>query len=274
MSESICHDVALHSLSRLSFNEKDMAPAPESKKMITLHVEEMRSPMSNFLDLPREIRDIIYSLIFIVDGPLYPNRERAGMADSIALLRTNHQIYAEAVAILYGWNTFQIRGTPAWSAPEFLNLLGSQRREGFLRPSQWAVDMSPFCLARHYLKRLYIPSHNINLDRLKHLISLLKYFPNLEYLRVIYNGSFGVKDMDVVNVCRLFRDRRPLVRNFILCKRIRYSEAEDISWMLWEDRYRNWSSVPAQEKMPHVWRSQDGDLREAVVVYAPQTIPE
>ncbi|KAH9215879.1 hypothetical protein DL95DRAFT_132343 [Leptodontidium sp. 2 PMI_412] len=273
MSELICDDNALHSVSRLSLEQKDTPT--ESSKMMILQVEEVLPVGSHFLNLPREIRDAIYSVMFVVDGPLYPNKERAGMADYIALLRTNRQVYAEAVEILYGRNTFQIRGTPAWTAPELLNLLGSQRRDGFLRPSQWAVDMSKLCLARYYLKRLYIPSHNINLDRLKHLISLLKYFPNLEYLRVIYNGSFGVKDMDVVNVCRLFRDRRPLVQNFILCKRIRYSEAEDISWMLWEQRYRNWSSVPQEEKLlPHMWRSQDCVLRQATVVPAPQTIPE
>ncbi|CZT02095.1 hypothetical protein WAI453_002621 [Rhynchosporium graminicola] len=241
---------------------------------MVIQVGKAKPVTSNFLHLPREIRDLIYSLLFVVDGLLYPNRERSGMAEYIALLRTNRQVYAESLEILYGRNTFQIRGTPAWSAPEFLNMLGSQRREGFVRPSQWAIDMSKFCLARQYLKRLYIPSHNINLDRLKHLISLLKYFPNLEYLRVIYNGSFGVKDMDVVNVCRLFRDRRPLVESFVLCKRIRYSEAEDISWMLWEERYRDWKSVEAETGMKHVWRSQDGDLKEAGIVYAPQRIPE
>ncbi|KAK0123991.1 hypothetical protein ONS95_008980 [Cadophora gregata] len=238
-----------------------------------LDVEEMKSQELHLLNLPREIRDTIYDVMFVVDGPLYPSKERAGVADYISLLRTNRQVYTEVVEVLYGRNMFQIRGTPAWTAPEFLNLLSSQRRDGFLRPSQWAVDMSKVCLARHYLKRLYIPSHNINLDRLKHLISLLKYFPNLEYLQVIYNGSFGVKDMDVINVCRLFRDRRPLVQG-ALCKRIRYSEAEDISWMLLEQPYRNWSSLPPDEKMPHMWRSQDGGLREAKVVPAPQRIPE
>ncbi|PVH77902.1 hypothetical protein DL98DRAFT_259563 [Cadophora sp. DSE1049] len=269
MSEFIYNHVSLDSV--LSFQKTNMST--ESCKTMIFHVEEVAPQESYFLNLPREIRDAIYSIMFVVDGPLYPNKERAGVADFISLLRTNRQIYAEAVEILYARNTFQIRGTPAWTAPEFLNLLGSQRRDGFLRPSQWAVDMSKLCLARHYLKRLYIPSHNINLDRLKHLISLLKYFPNLEYLRVIYNGSFGVKDMDVVNVCRLFRDRRPLVQG-VLCKRIRYSEAEDISWMLLEKPYRNWSSVPTEEKMPHMWRSQDGVLREAKVVAAPQMIPE
>ncbi|KAH7389032.1 hypothetical protein BKA64DRAFT_711139 [Cadophora sp. MPI-SDFR-AT-0126] len=243
-----------------------------SMKMI-FHVEETAIQESYFLNLPREIRDAIYGIMFVVDGPLYPNKERSGVLDFMSLLRTNRQIYAEAVEILYGRNTFQIRGTPGWRAPEFLNLLSSQRRDGFQRPSQWAVDMSKLCLARHYLKRLYIPSFNINLDCLKHLISLLKYFPNLEFLRVVYTGSFGVKDMDVVNIFRLLRDRRPLVQG-ALCKRIRYSQAEDISWMLLEKPYRTWSSVPTEEKMPHMWRSQEGVLREAMVVSAPQNIPE
>ena len=271
MPEFIYNDVSLDSVSYPSFHPTSMST--ESSKTMILHVEETVLQESYFLNLPREIRDVIYTVMFVVDGPLYPNRERAGVADFVSLLRTNRQVYAEAVQILYGRNTFQIRGTPAWTSPEFLNLLSSQRRDGFLRPSQWAADMSTVCLARHYLKRLYIPSHNINLDRFKHLVSLLKYFPNLEFLHVIYNGSFGVKDMDVVNVCRLLRDLRPLTQG-MLCKRIRYSEAEDISWMLLEKPYRNWSSVSPEEKMPHVWRSQDGVLREAKVVAAPQRIPE
>ena len=185
MPEFIYNDVSLGSVSYPSFHQTSMST--ESSKTMILHVEETVLQESYFLNLPREIRDAIYTVMFVVDGPLYPNRERAGVADFVSLLRTNRQVYAEAIQILYGRNTFQIRGTPAWTSPEFLNLLSSQRRDGFLRPSQWAADMSTVCLARHYLKRLYIPSHNINLDRFKHLVSLLKYFPNLEFLHVIYN---------------------------------------------------------------------------------------
>ncbi|KAE8449606.1 hypothetical protein EG329_007936 [Mollisiaceae sp. DMI_Dod_QoI] len=226
------------------------------------------------LELPREIRDQIYTLMFLSSGPVYPSRDRAGIADYLGLLRTNQHIYSEVVEILYGRNTFQIRGEPRWKAPELLNLLSSQRRDGFMHPSMWAFHTNKICLARLHLKKLYIPSHNISLDRLKHLFSLLKCFPNLEYIRVVYIGSFGVKDMDVVNVCRLFRDRRPLVENFVLCKRIRYSEAEDISWMIWEMPSRNWTSIFDVTNMRHMWKNEDGVLRQAVVVSAPQNIPE
>jgi len=226
------------------------------------------------LELPREIRDHIYSLIFLSSGPVYPSRDRAGISDYLGLLRTNQLIYSEVVEMLYGRNTFQIRGEPRWKAPELLNMLSSQRRDGFIHPSMWAFHTNKICLARLHLKKLYIPSHNISLDRLKHLFSLLKYFPNLEYIRVVYIGSFGVKDMDVVNVCRLFRDRRPLVENFVLCKRIRYSEAEDISWMIWETPYRSWTSIFDVTNMRHMWKNEDGVLRQAVVVNVPQNIPE
>lgn len=85
----------------------------ECSKMMVLQVEEIRPMKSYFLNLPREIRDTIYNVMFVVDEPLYPNRERAGMAAYIALLRTNRQIYAKAVETLYGKNTSQILGTPA-----------------------------------------------------------------------------------------------------------------------------------------------------------------
>ena len=245
----------------------------ECSKDVLLYIKVQ--PTSQFLDLPREIRDHIYILMFLSDVPVYPSKDRAGISEYLGVLRTNRQIYSEAVEILYSQNTFQIRGTPGWKAPELLNLLSSQRRNGFLQPSFWAVSTSKVCLARHYLRKLYFPSHNISLDRLKHLFSLLKYFPNLDYLRVVYNGSLGLKDMDVVSVCRLFRDRRPLLKNFVLCKRIRYTEAEDISWMISEKPFRNWSkSISDDNNTPHLWKNQDGVFRQALVINAPQSIPE
>lgn len=260
-------------VSPIAITNLSIEAASSSSKVTLVQVEEVHSTCY-FLELPREVRDQIYSLIFLSDGPIYPSRSRSGIAEYLGLLRTNQHIYSEVVEILYGRNTFQIRGEPRWKAPELLNLLSSQRRDGFIHPSMWAFHTSKICLARLHLKKLYIPSHNINLERLKHLFSLLKYFPNLEYLRVVYTGSFGVKDMEVVNICRLFRDRRPMVENFVLCKRIRYSEAEDISWMIWEMPYRNWTNVSDAKDMRHMWKNSDGVLRQAVVVDAPQSIPE
>lgn len=262
----------------VSSSIEEMNPSLEGSKVMLVQVEEV-NPTSLLLELPREVRDHVYSLIFLSDGPMYPSRDRAGIAEYLGLLRTCQQIYSEVVEVLYGRNTFQIRGEPRWKAPELLNLLSSQRRDGFirdglLRPSVKDFQTNKICLSRFHLKKLYIPSHNISLSQLKHLFSLLKYFPNLEYLRVVYTGSFGVKDMEVINLCRLYRDRRPQLENFVLCKRIRYSEAEDISWILWESPYRKWTSISNVKDMKHVWKNEEGALRKAIVVSAPQSIPE
>lgn len=267
MDLSTENDASLESLSLSS------PKLPEDKHVI-LHVEELETTAFEFMDLPREIRDCVYSVMFLKDGPLYPSHERAGIAPYLGLLRSNHQVYAEAVGILYGRNTFQIRGTPAWKAPELLNLVAGQRRDSHLLTLLWTFDANKSCLGRFCLKKLYFPSHNISLDRLKHLISLLKYFPNLEQLKVIYLGGRGIADMEVINICRLLRDRRPSLKNFTLCKRVAYKEAEDISWMLWEKPYRNWTSIVDDMARKHVWENQDGVSKKAAVVSAPQSIPE
>lgn len=207
----------------------------------TEHVEEIQRIIA-FDILPREIRDQIYALAFLKNGTIYPNKERAGISEYIALLLVNRIIYAEAVQILYGWNIFQIRGVLARNgkSPEFLNRISGQRYHHTISHLQTA-HTNHVCLARFHLRKLYIPSHNISVDRLKHLISLLKYFPNLEYLRVVYLGSVGIRDMEIVNILRLLRDRRPLLKNFSLWKRTSYKEAEDITWMILEKPYQNWT---------------------------------
>ncbi|KAN0099634.1 hypothetical protein V8E51_013409 [Hyaloscypha variabilis] len=243
-------------------------------KDVILQVEEVEPP-PKFLDIPREIRDHIYCIIFLADGNLYPSKEQAGISEYLGLLRTNHQIYSEAVEILYGRNTFQIRSTPARESPTLLNLLCSQRRDGFRQtPKGTIVDYHQVCLARHALRKLYIPSHNIAFERLKHLFSLLKHFPNLEELRVVYSGVSWMKDMDVAFYCRLLRDRCPWIRNFVLLRRISYAEAEDISWMVGERPYSNWSIDTSDKSLKHMWRNQSGVLRQAVVVKAPQNLAE
>jgi len=247
--------------------------ATKAKEVILL-VKEVQPP-PRFLDLPREIRDHIYCLMFLVHENVYPSKERAGMAEYLSLLRTNRQIYSEAVEVLYGRNTFQIRSTPAQELLSFLNLLCSQRRDGFRQtPKGTIVNYNKVCLARHTLKKLYIPSHSIGLERLKHLFSLLKHFPNLEDLRVVYSGVSWMKDMDVTFYCRLLRDRCPWIRNFILLRRISYAEAEDISWMIGERPYSNWSIDNSCESLKHMWRNQNGVLRQAAVVKAPQNLLE
>ncbi|RDL40953.1 uncharacterized protein BP5553_00932 [Venustampulla echinocandica] len=244
---------------------------PSSSKCITHQVRPV-DPSLGFLDIPREIRDEIYGFLFHSDSPIYPSNSRAGISPFTSLLRTNKQIYAEAVEVLYGSNTFQIRGDPAWKSVELLNLVGTQTR------NDYTTFRSQVCLGRHHLKRLYIPSHGIGLDRLKHIFSLLKHFPNLEYLEVVYLGLSPKLDMDVVSVCRLLWDRRPLFANFggnfVLRKRINYYQAEDVSWMVRERPYTNWTRIVEDENRLHVWKNSDGIERLAEVVDAPQNIPE
>jgi hypothetical protein len=243
-------------------------------KNLILQVEEVRPP-PGILDLPREIRDYVYCLMFLSDDNVYPSRERARISEYLGLLRTNHQVYSEAIEILYGRNTFQIRSTPVRESPTLLNLICSQRRDGFRQsPKGTIVEYNKVCLARFTLRSLYIPSHNITFEPLKHLFSLLKHFPNLEDLRVVYSGVSWMKDMDVTFYCRLLRDRCPWIRNFVLLRRISYAEAEDISWMIAERPYSNWSIDTSDKNLKHFWRNQNGVLREAIVVKAPQNLME
>jgi hypothetical protein len=268
-------------VAKLSLSPGNCLNAPQ------LRIEEIRSPITSlgFLNLPREIRDEIYGLLFLAEGRIvYPSKSRAGsISEAINLLRTNKQIYSEAVEILYGQNMFQIRGDPAFKAPELLALLIFRKRK-----EERTNTLSDLCLARNHLRKLSIPSHGISLNQLKHLFSLLKYFPRLEHVQVIFLGRRGSNDMDIVNLCRLLRDRLPLVRTFVLGKRINYSQAEDISWMVSERPYRKWTTVvddvdppvPLSVKLPplpkdgHVWINEVGETRQTKLMDAAQKIPE
>jgi hypothetical protein len=83
-----------------------------------------------------------------------------------------------------------------------------------------------------------------------------------------------MKDMEVAFSCRLLRDRCPWIRNFVLLRRISYTEAEDISWMIREQPYSNWSIDISDKSLKHMWRNQNGVLRQAAVVKAPQNLLE
>src|SRR5271156_5108071 len=102
MSEVIHSHVALNSFSHLSLDPG------KGKEDVTSYIEEVHSS-TKFLEMPREIRDHIYSLMFLSDEPIYPSKDRSSISEYLGILRTNHQIYSEAVEVLYGRNTFQIR---------------------------------------------------------------------------------------------------------------------------------------------------------------------
>lgn len=244
-------------------------------------------PRIGFLDLPPEIRNQVYRLIFWKDGPIYPSLSKAGLADFTALLRTNRQIYTEAVAVLYGQNSFLLRTTPALKAPEFLHLLLTQRRDDYLlqpnlprhiqipgypKPPAANLVKAQVCIAKEYLRELHIPSHNITLDRLKQLFALLKHFRGLRRVEITYTAIAGIRDMDVVNICRLLRDRLPVIVKIVLFKRINFSEAMDITWMIEERPYEKWYSMPKVAGIQHTWSNGQGRTRSATIVAAPQIL--
>ena len=80
--------------------------------------------MANFLDLSTEVRDMILEYCLIVDYELNPKPtyyERLEMQrplprrPDVALLKTNKQIYSEAVIILYGKNVWHVCNQSDWS---------------------------------------------------------------------------------------------------------------------------------------------------------------
>jgi hypothetical protein len=257
-----------------------MKPFTDASEKPFAQAEEIevgaKQKSSGFLDLPLEIRDEIYSLIFVSIVPVCPSKTRAeSIAEAINLLRANHQVYAEAVEVLYGRNIFQIRGTPGYKAPELLNLLVFQQRED--KPKWPAPQRIPSqtCLARQYLRKISIPSHGISLVRLKQLFSLLKYFPKLEHVQVVYISQDAFRhEQDIFTACRLLRDRLPLIKNFLLYKRINYHEAEDVSWILQERPYRTWFGLSNEPFEKHMWLNDHGVKRKAKIVKAPQNLLE
>jgi hypothetical protein len=265
-------DAAVGPLASLSLDHTPDQSLRASKD-VSMSIGEV-VPSYSFLDFPREIRELIYAIMFISEEPIYPSRDRACVSPYVNMLRTNNQIYAEILPFLYGKNTFQIRGYPAYKCPEFLNLLYSQRRQGYLGLPARKVGPE-LCLARHHLKRLKIPSHGISLDGVRHLFSLLKHFPNLEHVQIVYLGKRDLVDMDVINVCRLLKDSRPLLKDITLLRRINFSEAEDLSWTMHRPYYK-WMPSSERPTSEHCWSSPDfRDLSQrAKVVSAPQRIPE
>lgn len=79
-----------------------------------------------------------------------------------------------------------------------------------------------------------------------------------------------MKDRDVISACRELNRERHL-KEFALCKRISYTAAEIISWMLDEQPPRSWSRLETvdQDYEPNTWKNQDGVVHLAEVVTVP-----
>jgi hypothetical protein len=70
----------------------------------------------SFLDLPKEVRIIIYEILLVKDGAIEPDTIQPPSSrpdscldpDGTALMRTCRSIHAETVPILYGKNSFML----------------------------------------------------------------------------------------------------------------------------------------------------------------------
>jgi len=98
-----------------------------TQKLLKPYVTQRKRPKAeaakkviNFLELPREIRDMIFDLAMCVDGVLVPYREKddhhfldnGGPPPSLALLRVNKQIREQARMCMLRVNTWRI--TEPW----------------------------------------------------------------------------------------------------------------------------------------------------------------
>jgi hypothetical protein len=74
MTDSLSYvEAALQPLENIMLHTK--GPTDSSKDVI-LKAEKINISIG-FLDLQREIRDEIYNLLFLSDGPIYPSKSRA-----------------------------------------------------------------------------------------------------------------------------------------------------------------------------------------------------
>ena len=96
----------------------------------------------SFPDLPRSIRDNVYSLLFSVpdlirpvpEGPIRqylqpPRKIYSQLSVSIRLLRTCSQVRSEAIKILYGNNEFYLGSTRLSFIQSFIRRLGPKNLE-------------------------------------------------------------------------------------------------------------------------------------------------
>jgi hypothetical protein len=211
---------------------------------------------TSFLGLPKEIRDQIYTLMFLRLSKILARSGLSGFSQYINLLRVSRQIYPECIIVLYGLNTFLIHCMFGGESQYFMRHVGCQQlRKGILAQS---LERRQLCRAWFHLRRMSIMDAHTKPGRLEHLLAFADYFPNLDYLELVYR--IEEDDMGVVDLCRLLADRHPNLGVFgsgeFLLKRIGLGALGDISWMISERLYRDWRKVDDVSR-PYVWQSSD-----------------
>jgi hypothetical protein len=88
---------------------------PEQDADVSSTKRARQTARRGFLDLPRELRDIIYEHSLVSTESINvcqlatPSRNAKKLGISTAFLRVSRQIYCEAVKVMYGLNTFEAK---------------------------------------------------------------------------------------------------------------------------------------------------------------------
>lgn len=88
--------------------------------------------LKGFLDLPRNVRDKVYCLLFTGDKTFYPNHSWGKLVEGIALLRCCETTRDEGCTVLYGSNKLVLDPETLVLIWRFLDVIGDSNR-GLLR---------------------------------------------------------------------------------------------------------------------------------------------
>jgi len=109
---------------------------------------------SSLLDMPREIRDMIYRSLLIKSWPKYRLQLRKSSPYTVknldlSIFRVNRQIFAESTEVFYGENHFD------WGATESVLKTIADYQLARLRDARflWSHDMSPL-LVQQWKRKL------------------------------------------------------------------------------------------------------------------------
>ena len=188
-----------------------------------------------FLDLPPEIRNIIYQLVFKYDEPIevslmhscidYPSFGTAKTATQ--LLRVCRQVNGEAIPVFYGSNIFDVWNDATFH--DFVNWIGSSAKHLRHLKLTFITNQSQLRSALHRLKQAKaFETFEWVCDRGQ--LDLLKNFvPWLKALKKIRQA--GGKTFDALDVLRFMVRKRVRSQRFDaeLVKRAKKSDQEALA---------------------------------------------